>query len=146
MENNEKVLSAKKIAKYVILALHVLFWLPSIITNGSNADIMSIVDIIAEVLIWKFIIKKFIVGFVQKIVGKVYGQVSDWELSQIIATIDEAEKELKESVELDSELSAKIEEADKKLNKLEKDKEILVEKLSLAPQEVMDEVLETIVE
>lgn len=146
VENNEKVLSAKKIAKYVILALHVLFWLPSIITNGSNADIMSIVDIIAAVLIWKFIIKKFIVGFVQKIVGKVYGQVSDWELSQIIATIDEAEKELKESVELDSELSAKIEEADKKLNKLEKDKEILVEKLSLAPQEVMDEVLETIVE
>ena len=67
-------------------------------------------------------------------------------MSQIIATIDEAEKELKESVELDSELSAKIEEADKKLNKLEKDKEILVEKLSLAPQEVMDEVLETIVE
>ena len=145
VEKNAKAFSAKRVVRYVILALHILFWLPGIITNVSNADIMGIVDIIAAVLIWKFIMAKFIVKFVQKIIGMIYGQVSDMELEQARETIDEAEKVLGERANVDSELQVMIEESDKKLNKLEKDKDVLVDKLSLVSQRDMNEVFETIV-
>lgn len=141
IEKNEKAKSAKRIAQYVILALHIMFWLPGTAVDLSNGDGMAIVNIIVAVLIWKFIMAKFVVRFIQSIIGVIYRQASNIELEHVEKVIDKTEKELDEKNIVDSEIQSMMAASEKELKQMQNNIIVLVDKLSMVPKRDMSEKL-----
>ena len=92
-----------------------MFWLPGTAVDLSNGDGMAIVNIIVAVLIWKFIMAKFVVRFIQSIIGVIYRQASNIELEHVEKVIDKTEKELDEKNIVDSEIQSMMAASEKRI-------------------------------
>lgn len=140
VENDAKAQASMQMARYIVLALHLLLWLPSTIGYLINGSIGSmIVNIIALVLIWKFIIGKFVATFIQKIVGKVKGKVDDITLAQAITEINNAQQTISEKTNAIAYIQTEVGVLDQQMESLKKDRERIADKLSLVAHQNMAE-------
>lgn len=141
VETNAKALAAMQLTKYIILALHILFWLPGTITCIADGETGTcIATVVVAVLIWKFIIGKFVVVFIQKIVGKTKGKVDEQILSQAAMEISSAQQAIGEKTNAIAYIQNEVGELDNKMEQLKKDKEDIADKLSrIAYRNMADE-------
>ena len=146
VEKNEQAESAMKLAKYIILALHVLFWLPNTITSLAGGEIGTcIIGIVVAVLIWKFILEKFLVAFIQKIVGKAKGKIDEQALSQVVLEINSAQQVIGEKTNTIAYIQNAVGEMEEKMEQLKNDRENLADKLSRIAYRNMADEFERIV-
>ena len=141
VEKNEQAESAMKLAKYIILAIHVLFWLPNTITSLVGGEIGTcIIGIIVAVLIWKFILGKFVVALIQKIVGKTKGKIDEQALSQMVLEINSAQQVIGEKTNTIAYIQNAVGEMEEKMEQLKNDRENVADKLSrIAYRNMADE-------
>lgn len=140
VEKDAKALAAMQITRYIVLALHIFIWLPSTLGYITNGDTTSlIINIIALVLIWKFIVGKFVATFIQKIVGKIKGKTNDQLLAQAAMEISSAQQSISEKTNAIAYIQKEVEALDEQIETLKKDREKIADRLSLVAHKNMAE-------
>ena len=147
VDKNTRAVKAMKISRLIILAFHLLFWVPVIISvwqgNGAGAGVITAVIV---AVLWKFVIGKFIATFVQKVVGLFAGKTKDEIVVQAAEAIADLNASINEKTDVIRSAQAKVDDMGRKAQKLKDNQEMMIDRLSLVARDGMEDEINKLTE